>query len=165
MSDFVIDKRLDDLKLFIKSIKGADNPESYLIATLHKAQELYGYLAEEIMDVISQELQIPTAHIWGVATFYHYFKLVPQGKHSISVCLGTACYVKGSAEIVQTLKDILKVEVGQTSEDGLFTLHEARCLGACGLAPVMMIDDKIYGNLTPKSTGEIIESIKKQEKK
>ena len=164
MNNFVVDEKLDILKSFVKSIKGNDNPESYLIATLHKAQELYGYLNNEVMDVIAQELSIPTAHIWGVATFYHYFKLVPQGKHSVSVCLGTACYVKGAAEILQTLKDVLKVEVGETSKDGLFTLQEARCLGACGLAPVMMIDDKIYGNLTTKKTREVIEKIRQESK-
>ncbi len=164
MSKLVVDEKLDELKSFIKNIKGNDNPESYLIATLHKAQELYGFLDKDVMDVIAHELKIPTAHIWGVATFYHYFKLIPQGKHTVSVCMGTACYVKGAAEILQTLKDVLKVEVGQTSEDGVFTLQEARCLGACGLAPVMMIDDKIYGNLTPKKTREVLEAIRKAEK-
>ena len=162
MNKFVIDEKLDVLKSFIKSIKGNKNPESYLIATLHKAQELYGYLDIAVMDIIANELSIPTAHIWGVATFYHYFKLVPQGKHSVSVCLGTACYVKGADEILQTLKDILEVKVGETSKDGLFTLQEARCIGACGLAPVIMIDDKIYGNLTPQKTREIIEKIRKE---
>lgn len=164
MNSFAVDERLDILKSFIKSIKGNENPESYLIATLHKAQELYGHLNIDVMNEIAQELRIPTAHIWGVATFYHYFKLVPQGKHSVSVCLGTACYVKGAAEILQTLKEVLNIEVGETTKDGLFTLQEARCLGACGLAPVIMIGDKIYGNLTPKKTKEIIESIRSENK-
>lgn len=160
MSNFVTDEKLDQLKDFMKSIKGEANPESYLIATLHKAQDLYGYLDKKVMTVIAEELQIPTAHIWGVATFYHYFKLIPQGKHTISVCMGTACYVKGASEVLQTLKDILKINIGETSSDGMFTLQEARCLGACGLAPVIMIDDKIYGNLTSKKTREVIENIR-----
>ena len=164
MCNCTADKRLDELKAYMKDFESGSNPESNLIATLHKAQELFGYLEPEVMQVISEELRIPTAHIWGVATFYHYFKLSPQGRHTVSVCLGTACYVKGASEILQTLKSELNVSVGQTSRDGIFTLREARCLGACGLAPIMMIDDKIYGNLTPKKTKEIIKSIRDSEK-
>ncbi len=151
----------DALKKFMDSCKSLPNPESQLIAILHKAQEINGYLNKELMDDIALEMNIPTAHIWGVATFYHYFKLVPQGKHSISVCLGTACYVKGAEEVLNTIRSELKVNFGQTTEDGLFTLQEARCLGACGLAPVIMIDDRIYGELTPKKVIEILNTYRK----
>jgi NADH:ubiquinone oxidoreductase subunit E len=128
---------------------------------LHKAQKLWGYLDRDVMDKIAAEMKIPTAHIWGVATFYHYFNLKPQGKYVISVCMGTACYVKGAGEVLDTLKEELKIGLGETSKDMLFTLAEARCLGACGLAPVVMVNDKIYGHLTPKKTVELIDKLKK----
>ena len=155
------DKKIAELKIFMQESKTKDHPDSQLISILHKAQELYGYLSQEVMNEIAKEMDIPTAHIWGVATFYHYFSLKPKGKHAISVCLGTACYVKGVEEILNTIRGELKIDFGQTSEDNLFTLQEARCLGACGLAPVIMIDDKIYGSLNPKKVIEIIRSYKK----
>lgn len=155
------DEKMTELKSYIKSVKNKPYPESYLIAILHKAQGLYGYLDKTVMNEIANEMNIPTAQIWGVATFYHYFNLEPRGKHTISLCLGTACYVKGAGEILDTLKSELKIDIGQTTEDKLFTLAEARCLGACGLAPVIMIDEKIYGELTPKKTIEILNSYRK----
>ncbi|MDD5408774.1 MAG: NADH-quinone oxidoreductase subunit NuoE [Candidatus Omnitrophica bacterium] len=155
------DKRIVELRTFMQEAKTKDHPDSQLISILHKAQELYGYLSQEAMTEVAKEMNIPTAHIWGVATFYHYFNLKPKGKHSISVCLGTACYVKGAEEILNSIREELNIDFGQTSSDNLFTLQEARCLGACGLAPVIMIDDKIYGSLTPKKALEIIKSYKK----
>ncbi|MFA5038698.1 MAG: NADH-quinone oxidoreductase subunit NuoE [Candidatus Omnitrophota bacterium] len=149
------------LKEFMQKVKEQKHPESQLIAILHKAQELYGYLEQPVMDEIALTMNIPTAHIWGVATFYHYFNLKPKGRHTISVCLGTACYVKGAGQVLEAIKKELKLEIGQTTQDGMFTLAETRCLGTCGLAPVMMIDEKIYGNLTPKKTVEILNSFKK----
>ena len=159
------DEKLAELKLTIDEVKQKKYSDSYLIAVLHKAQSLYGYLPEDVIDVIAVEMDIPTAHIWGVATFYHYFNLTPQGQHQISVCLGTACYVKGAAQLVETLKQQLKVEMGETTEDGLFTLQPARCLGACGLAPVVMIDDTIYGELTPKKMSDVLNKYKRNAKK
>lgn len=156
----VDDKKFLKLKTFMQEAKGKDRPDSQLISILHKAQKLYGYLDIEVMNEVAREMNIPTAHIWGVATFYHYFSLQPRGKHSISVCLGTACYVKGAQELLNTIKQELKIDFGQTSQDKLFTLLEARCLGACGQAPVIMIDDKIYGGLTPGKVLEIIRSYK-----
>ncbi|MBN1493080.1 MAG: NADH-quinone oxidoreductase subunit NuoE [Candidatus Omnitrophica bacterium] len=156
----VQDQKLDKLKQYMESVKGEEHPESYLIAILHRVQELYGYLPQEIMDQVASAMSIPTAHIWGVATFYHYFNLTPRGKHVISICLGTACYVKGADKILNTLKDYLKVNIGETTADNMFTLQETRCLGACGLAPVMMIDEKIYGELTPEKTRQILDKYK-----
>lgn len=144
----------------MEEMKTKEHPDSTLISILHKAQSLFGYLSRDVMDEIAITMNIPTAHIWGVATFYHYFNLKPQGIHSISVCLGTACYVKGAEEILDAIKDDLKISIGETTKDNLFTLNETRCLGACGLAPVMMVDDKIYGELTPKRAIEILKSIK-----
>ncbi|MFA6216884.1 MAG: NADH-quinone oxidoreductase subunit NuoE [Candidatus Omnitrophota bacterium] len=149
------------LRAFMDNCKEKAHPESNLISILHKAQELYGYLSKEVMDDVATRMNIPTAHIWGVATFYHYFNLKPKGKHTVSICLGTACYVKGADQILDAIREELMIDVGQTSEDDLFTLQEARCLGTCGLAPVVMIDEKIYGNLTPKKTIEILQGYKK----
>jgi NADH:ubiquinone oxidoreductase subunit E len=151
-----------ELKHFINECKKKSRPESYLLAILHRAQKLWGYLDREVMDMIAAEMKIPTAHIWGVATFYHYFNLKPQGKYVVSVCMGTACYVKGAGEVLDALKEELKINVGETSKDMLFTLAEARCLGACGLAPVVMVNDKIYGHLNKKKTADLINKLKAQ---
>lgn len=156
------EEKAAELREFIADVKTRENPQSHLISVLHKAQGLYGYLATEVMDEIAQSMEIPTAHIWGVATFYHYFKLTPPGKYEISVCLGTACYVKGAAQILQTIRDELKIDFGQVTEDGLFSLAPARCLGACGLAPVVMVGDRIHGDLTPKKTVQLLKEYKKQ---
>lgn len=156
------DVKLIELKEFIGSIKEKAHWRSYLIAVLHKAQGLYGYLSTEVMDVIAKEMEIPTSQIWGAATFYHYFNLKAPGKHTVSVCLGTACYVKGAGDVMDSVKKHLNVEVGDTTEDGMFSLQPARCLGACGLAPVMMVDDKIYGDLTAKKAVQIIENYRKK---
>jgi NADH:ubiquinone oxidoreductase subunit E len=159
------EEKLAEIKAFIEESKSREHPDSYLIAVLHKTQGLYGYLPTEVMDEISQAMQIPTAHIWGVATFYHYFNLNPPGKYVISICLGTACYVKGAGEVLQAIKDELKIDVGEVTEDGLFSLAPARCLGACGLAPVVMIGDKIHGELTPKKMVQVIHQYRKQAQK
>lgn len=156
--------KMNELTAFMEEVSQKEYAESYLIAVLHKVQELFGYLPKDIMDVVAEKMQIPTAHIWGVATFYHYFNLKPIGKHTISVCMGTACYVKGADKVVETLKKELRIGVGETTEDGLFTLQEARCLGACGIAPVIMIDEKIYGELDAKKTIEIVNQYRKAAK-
>jgi NADH:ubiquinone oxidoreductase subunit E len=116
------------------------------------------------MDVISERMNIPTANIWGAATFYHYFNLNPPGKYTISICLGTACYVKGANDVLTAIRNHLNIDLGQTTEDGLFSLQPARCLGACGLAPVIMIEDKIHGDLTPKTVVKLLEEYRKKEK-
>ncbi len=153
--------KMKTLRDFIAEASKQDYAESYLIAVLHKTQSLFGYLPREAMDTIAEAMQIPTAHIWGVATFYHYFNLEPIGKHVISVCMGTACYVKGAVQVLEALKKELGVEVGQTTPDMLFTLQEARCLGACGIAPVIMVDDKIYGELDKKKTVDVVNQYRK----
>ncbi|UCD48612.1 MAG: NADH-quinone oxidoreductase subunit NuoE [Phycisphaerales bacterium] len=158
-------ERLAQLKTYIAETQENEHPDSFLIAVLHKAQELYGYLPVEVMDEVAEQMGIPTAHIWGVATFYHYFSLTPPGQHVISICLGTACYVRGAGQILQALKDELKIDVGEVTPDGMFSLQPARCLGACGLAPVVMIDDKIHGELTPKRMVQLINQYRKQAKK
>ena len=153
---------VDDIKNFIAAKKTLPNPESNLIAILHKVQQLYGYLPKDIIDVVAIEMNIPTAHIWGVATFYHYFNLKKPGKYIIATCLGTACYVKGAAKILEAIKEHLKIDVGQVTQDGMFSIQPARCVGACGQAPVLMIDEKIYGELTPEKAIAIIEKYRTQ---
>jgi len=158
-------KKLEELKREIMKIRVGEDSDSYLIAVLHRAQELFGYLPQHVMDEIALAMDIPTAHIWGVATFYHYFNLTPPGKHVISVCLGTACYIKGAGQILNVIKKHLGIDMGDVTEDGLFSLQGARCLGACGQAPVVMIDDKIYGELNPEKIIKVLRSILREEKK
>jgi NADH:ubiquinone oxidoreductase subunit E len=158
----VEEQKFATLKEFIAEIRTYEQPDSYLIRALHKTQSLFGYLPIQAMDLIAQEMGIPTAHIWGVATFYHYFNLNPPGKYTISVCLGTACYVKGAAQILEAIKNELKIDMGETTPDKMFSLQPARCLGACGLAPVVMINDKIHGELTPKTMLELIKKYRKR---
>jgi NADH:ubiquinone oxidoreductase subunit E len=161
----VDEEKYAELNEFIKQLPEDGRLESHLISVLHKTQGLFGYLPQDAMDRISEQMKIPTAHIWGVATFYHYFNLTKPGKYIISVCLGTACYVKGAAQIVQMLEQNLGIKMGQTTEDSLFSLQPARCLGACGLAPVVMINDKIYGELNGKKMLAIIKDLQRAEAK
>ena len=116
---------------------------------MQKAQDIYGYLPIEVQTIISDELGIPLEKIYGVATFYSQFALNPKGRYQISVCLGTACYVKGSGEIYEKLQELLGIKGGECTSDGKFSLDACRCVGACGLAPVMMINGEVYGRLTP----------------
>ena len=139
----------DDIVTYIEECLKTDQPESNLISVLHKVQSHFGYLDGEHLDAVAQLLQLPSAKVSGVATFYHFFRLEPRGKYVINVCLGTACYVKGAQEVADRLKEELGIDFGETSGDGMFTLEGARCVGTCALAPVIMIDDKIHGELTP----------------
>ena len=132
-----------------------DKPGS-LIQILHLAQEIYGYLPLELQTFIANEMKVPLSEISGVITFYSFFSTKPRGQHTIRVCLGTACYVRGGKKIVEALQQKLGVEVGGTTEDGLFTFEVARCIGACGLAPAMMIDDTVYKQVTPMKLNTIL---------
>lgn len=140
----------------IEQSRLSEHPRSHLIAILQMIQRHYGYLSRERIDAVAQLMQVPTAMVSGVATFYHFFTFVPKGKHQITVCLGTACYVKGSGQIMDRLKELLHIEAGQTSADGQFYLEAARCLGACALAPVMVIDGKVYGGVRPDGVEKIL---------
>ena len=128
-----------------------------LMPILQKAQDIYGYLPIEVQTMISDETGIPMEKIYGVATFYSQFSLEPKGKYRISVCLGTACYVKGAQEVYDKLKELLGIGDGGCTPDGKFSLDSCRCIGACGLAPVMMINDDVYGRLTPDMLPAILE--------
>lgn len=161
-NEFVLSKQKEfaELKEYINSVKSS---QGILMQTLQKAQEIFGYLPLEVQQFISDETNIPLADIYGVVTFYTQFTVEEKGKHKVGVCLGTACYVKGSQEVMDKLADELNIKVGQTTDDKLFTLEATRCLGCCGLAPVMTIDEDVYGNVDPKKVPEIIAKYKNQE--
>lgn len=130
--------------------------EGSLIQVLHIAQGIYGYLPLEVQTVIAEELDIPLSQVSGVVTFYSFFSTQPRGEHTIRVCLGTACYVRGGKKIVEQLKKLLNVEIGDTTEDRKFTFEVARCIGACGLAPAMSIDDQVYKQVNPDKLEQIL---------
>lgn len=134
----------------LKSQRGA------LMPILQKAQDIYGYLPIEVQQIISDETGIPLSKIFGVVTFYSQFNLYPKGKYQISVCLGTACYVKGAGDILERIKERLGIDDGECTPDGKFSLDACRCIGACGLAPVMMINDKVYGRLEVDDVDRIL---------
>ncbi|MDF2987302.1 MAG: NADH-quinone oxidoreductase, subunit [Eubacterium sp.] len=131
-----------------------------LIPVLHETQEVYGYLPEDVLKKISEGLNVPLAEIYGVVTFYTQFSLNPKGRFKINVCMGTACYVKGSGDILDRFKEKLGIEVGQCTEDGKFSLDACRCIGACGLAPVIMINDDVHGRLVPDDVDGILDKYK-----
>lgn len=131
--------------------------EGALIPVLHQAQEIYGYLPEEVQKMIADGLGVPLAEVYGVVTFYTQFGINPKGKCKIAVCLGTACYVKGSQAIIDKIKERLNLEVGECTPDGMFSLDATRCIGACGLAPVMTINDDVYGRLVVDDVDGILD--------
>lgn len=128
-----------------------------VMPVLQEAQNIFGYVPKDVQKIIADGLGVTLAEVYGVATFYSQFSLEAKGENVIGVCLGTACYVKGSQKVMDKLSEELKVEVGRTTKDGKFTLNATRCLGACGLAPVMMINDEVYGRLTPDQVPAILD--------
>lgn len=145
-------------------LKEHEQDKSNLIQILNQVQEKYGYISTEAQKEISDYLGISMAEVYGVITFYSRFTLKPKGKYNIAVCLGTACFVKGSEKILDKVKEILKIDVGQTTEDGLFSIEATRCIGACGLAPVFTVNDEVYGKATPEIVESVINKIKEDEK-
>jgi NADH:ubiquinone oxidoreductase subunit E len=146
----------------IEQYLSGPEPASQLIAVLHEVQDEFGYLGCEQLDAVAQLMQIPAAKVAGVASFYHYFRLKPRGKFLINICLGTACYVKGADRVAQRLMDELGISWGETSSDGMFTLEGARCLGTCGLAPVVMINEEVHASVTPDEIPVILQKYLKQ---
>ncbi len=133
-----------------------NNDPNELIAILHKAQNHFGFLPKEVQNAVADAVKVPASKVYGVVTFYSYFTMVPKGKHPISVCMGTACYVKGAEKVLKELEKELNIKNGQTTSDGRFSMNTLRCIGACGLAPVVMIGDKVYGNVKPEEVKNII---------
>jgi len=156
MSSIKIELRQEDVAK-IKEICALFNKEPQeLINVLHSCQEHFGYLPAEIQEVISSEIGVPVAKIYGVVTFYSFFTMTPKGKHPISICMGTACYVRGAEKVLEEFKKELNLQVGQTTKDGKFSLSSLRCVGACGLAPVVLVGDKTYGRVAPDDVKNII---------
>jgi NADH-quinone oxidoreductase subunit E len=139
------------------------NKDGNLIMILHRVQEEYGYIPREAALQVSRLLSVPLAKIYGVVTFYHFFRLTKPGKNTISVCMGTACYLKGGENILNELESHLGIGVGGTTEDGMFSLQAVRCVGCCGLAPVISINDEIHGRLTKEMLPEILAKYRARE--
>jgi NADP-reducing hydrogenase subunit HndA len=150
----VRDEKLQEIIEKYKDTKGA------LVPVLHEAQELYGYLPIEVQKKISEGLGVSLSEIYGVVTFYTQFSLNPKGKYKVNICMGTACYVKGAGQILDKFKEHLGIDVDECTEDGLFSLEACRCIGACGLAPVITINDDVYGRLVPEDVEGIIKKYK-----
>ena len=145
-------------KLVDRTLKRFQYQQDALIEVLHTAQEVFGFLDDDLLVYTAQQLKLPFSWVYGVATFYHFFSLKPQGEHSCTVCMGTACYVKRAAEILAMLKREFGIEPGQTTPDGKLSVATARCLGSCGLAPVLVVDNEVLGRETPETTLEYIKA-------
>jgi NADH-quinone oxidoreductase subunit E/NADP-reducing hydrogenase subunit HndA len=140
------------------------NEPNELINILHKSQETFGFLPEDVQKVIAKQLRIPVSRVYGVVTFYSFFTMIPKGKYPISICMGTACYVRGAEKVLDEFERLLGIKVGGITPDGLFSLNSLRCVGACGLAPVVMVNDRVYGRLSPdKVKGILAEYYAKEE--
>ncbi len=133
-----------------------DDKKSSLIIILHRAQEIFGYIPEEVQEFIAEKIDIPVSKVYGVVSFYNFFSMEPKGKYPISVCTGTACYVRGAEKILEALQNELGIKLGGVTEEGLFSIDSLRCVGACGLAPVMLIGKEVYGKVKPEDVKEII---------
>ncbi len=133
-----------------------ENKESELINVLHKVQGKLGYLPAEVQEVIAKELKTGVAKVYGVVTFYSFFTMIPQGEFPVSICMGTACYVRGAEQVLAEFKRQLNVEVGESTDDGKFSINCLRCVGACGLAPVVTVGEKVFGRVAPSQVKEII---------
>jgi NADH-quinone oxidoreductase subunit E/NADP-reducing hydrogenase subunit HndA len=145
-------KTIEEICIYYKNDPGD------LIKILHKAQTAFGYLPESVQREIAYRLKISVAKVYGVVTFYSFFTMTPKGKHAISVCMGTACYVRGAEKVLDELKDQLRIKVGGVTENGKFSLDCLRCVGACGLAPVLLIGEKVYGRVEPSQIKGILDS-------
>lgn len=137
-----------------------DRAPDALIQILHRAQELFGYLREDVIQYVAHELRVPISQVYGVIGFYSFFSRVPQGKHTVSVCTGTACYVRGAETLLRSFEKELNIKSGQTTSDGRFSLRCARCVGACGLAPVAMVGDRVHGNVKSNEVKKILKTYK-----
>ena len=153
------DNRFKDLENKIELLK---NMKGAIIPCLQEAQAIFGYLSPEIIDLIASKLSVSSEKVYGVASFYSQFKLQKIGKHRVSVCLGTACYVKGAEDVLNTVKKILNIEDGETTEDEFYSLDTVRCVGCCSLAPLMLIDDTLYPKVLPSQVENILNEFKQK---
>jgi NADP-reducing hydrogenase subunit HndA len=156
MSTIKIELREQDVAKIKEICASFNNDEQELINVLHKCQQHFGYLPAEVQEVVSAELAVPVAKVYGVVTFYSFFTMTPKGKHPVSICMGTACYVRGAEKVLDEFKKELGIQVGETTKDGKFSLSSLRCVGACGLAPVVLVGDKTYGRVAPDDVKGIL---------
>ena len=154
--------KLSESKInFIKDVcKSFGNKPGEVINVLHKVQGEFGYLPAEVQELVAKELGIPVSRVYGIVSFYSFFTMTPKGEHPISVCLGTACYVRGAGKVLDELKRQLGIGVGEVTPDGKFSLTCLRCVGACGLAPVIEVGDKVYGRMTPDRVKDVLAEYK-----
>ena len=150
----------DELHEFIASL---NNNPAELIAILHRAQSIFGYLPMKVQTFIANKLNINVSKVYGVVTFYSFFTMVPKGQYVINICLGTACFVRGAGKLLEKCEELLKIKNGETTPDGKFTLTTLRCVGACGLAPVVVINGKVYGQVKPGDVSNILDSYRNLE--
>jgi len=156
MSHIKVELKKEQVAKLKEICKSFDNEGGELINVLHKAQESFGYLPAEVQEIIARELNVSVAKVYGVVTFYSFFTMIPKGKNPISICTGTACYVRGAEKVLDEFKRILDVKVGETTADGKFSLSCLRCVGACGLAPVVMVGEKVYGRVSTDGVKDIL---------
>jgi NADH-quinone oxidoreductase subunit E len=149
----LVEKKFQELEEFINDLP---DKRGALIEVLHKAQHIFGYLPEEVQIFVAKKLNIPTSKVFGVVSFYSFFTTTPRGEYVVNVCMGTACFVRGAANVLAEFEKQLDMKVGQTTTDGKFTLEVLRCVGACGLAPVVTVNDKVYGHVTPTDVKKIL---------
>lgn len=156
MSEVKIKLSKEKIEKIENICKSFGNEAGELINVLHKTQHEFGYLPAEVQEVIARGLNIPVAKVFGVVTFYSFFTMKPMGEHPISVCMGTACYVRGAEKVLDEFKRKLNIQVGETTEDGKFSISSLRCVGACGLAPVVLVGEKVYGRVTSSDVEKIL---------
>ena len=152
-SNILKEQGFRELEEFIDKL---ETKEGSLIAVLHKAQNIFGYLPKEVQEFIAEHLDESLAHVYGVVSFYSYFTMVPKGEHPISVCMGTACYVRGADKVLEEFQNRLKIKSGETTLDGKFSIDALRCVGACGIAPVVLVGEKVYKKVEQKDVAKII---------
>jgi len=156
MSSIKIELHENQIEQLVEVCREFNNEPGELINVLHKAQGIFGYLPAEVQEIVARELNVSVAKVYGVVTFYSFFTMIPKGENPISICMGTACYVRGAEKVLDEFRCSLKIEVGQTTPDGKFSLNCLRCVGACGLAPVVMVGDKTYGRVSPDGVKQIL---------
>jgi NADP-reducing hydrogenase subunit HndA len=156
MTSIKVKLKDSDVQQLKEVAKSFGNAPGELINVLHKAQDIFGYLPAEVQEVVAEELNVSVAKVYGVVTFYSFFTMLPKGRYPISICTGTACYVRGAEKVLEEFKRLLKIPVGETTPDGKFSITCLRCVGACGLAPVVMVGDKTYGRVTTDGVKDIL---------
>jgi len=156
MSSIKVELRKEDVDFIKETCASFNSDPQELINVLHTCQEHFGYLPAEVQEAVSVHLNVPVSKIYGVVTFYSFFTMTPKGKHPISICLGTACYVRGAEKVLEEFKKELGIQVGQVTTDNKFSLSSLRCVGACGLAPVVLVGDKTYGRVAPDDVRNIL---------